>query len=211
MSPIRSFVPTLTVGVLAAAFGCGQVASADAPGSEQDAAVHDAALDRDDGDAPEEIPYEPPPACLLPAIGCAPNEFCWDETCRGGVCWAKPRSCGGGRMGDGVCGCDGVIYPNMCAAWEGGTFPSPTPDCAPMPPGRFACGRSFCDPRVDFCMRYQGGIGDREVCTPLTDSCRATPDCTCIVQEYPGGCYGCELVETSAGLVAMPTCEGPIE
>lgn len=128
---------------------------------------------------------------------CAPDEYCnWPDGACGppeaGECTPKPDGCGDIYMP--VCGCDGAVYPNDCAAATAGIDITSVDKCAP-PMGYFLCGTIWCDAQFSYCRRDAsdvGGIPDTYSCQELPPGC-APPSCECLAGEPCGDL--CEPIE----------------
>jgi len=120
------------------------------------------------------------------AITCAATQFCdWaGNTCAGlepmGTCRARPQGCT--TAIDTVCGCDGAVYSNPCAASAAGADISEAGGCS-APAGTFACGPRFCMKGMQFCERRPSGmtgVAGTYTCKALPAACGATPACACL-------------------------------
>ncbi|HMR77117.1 MAG TPA: hypothetical protein PKD61_18495 [Polyangiaceae bacterium] len=127
---------------------------------------------------------------------CGAAEFCdfkydWCSVNVGnGGGTGAPRSCKSrGSVCDSeqaVCGCDGNVYENQCAAQHagvdiGGPGLGQASACKPPPQGKFTCGPWFCDPQVSYCYYYVGDVGDRNVrCMKWPVACGGQGSCDCI-------------------------------
>ncbi len=126
---------------------------------------------------------------------CSANQFCnyvydwcgpqyWGYATGQAECASKALAC---EKGLPVCGCDGKVYPDACAAYASGTDIGGASEgheyCAHSltPPGRFACGPWYCDPTVSYCRYGSGDTGDRKVeCRDLPAACGGTATCACV-------------------------------
>lgn len=130
--------------------------------------------------------------CMPPSPGCSPTQPCgsdaWcdypDDLCgKGakGVCKQKTTGCD--LTYAPVCGCDGKVASNTCAANAAGVDVSAAGGCAP-PMGTFACGPSFCEQSPSqYCLHELsdvGGVPDTWQCNPAPDACKVGPSCGCL-------------------------------
>ncbi|MEZ4450552.1 MAG: hypothetical protein R3B09_13815 [Nannocystaceae bacterium] len=122
---------------------------------------------------------------------CAPGSYC-DTTGVGdtpycefvGVCVATPSECSDDDAP--ICGCDGLLYPNACAAAQAGVGTRGADGCAP-PRGRFRCGFGFCELAGEYCeFVYPHGINASWRCLPLVCEGDASP-CECTAKPTPCG------------------------
>jgi len=103
-----------------------------------------------------------------------------------------------------VCGCDGEVYTNLCAAQSSGVDVGATADCE-APSGTFACGYLFCDRETAYCrieLSDVVGTPDAYSCLVLPDACGDSPGCDCLTDEL---CSTCD--EASGGGLTV-TCPG---
>ncbi|MDI1449616.1 hypothetical protein [Polyangium sp. 6x1] len=88
-----------------------------------------------------------------------------------------------------VCGCDGNVYPDRCAAFAAGVDVGAMVGCVP-PAGMFACGESFCDVGQEACAHDP--IYFSYWCMTLPAECQPQgmpKDCTC--WKDVATCSGC--------------------
>lgn len=117
-----------------------------------------------------------------------------------GTCVMTPESCS--DDGPPICGCDGILYANACAAATAGVGTQGAIGCEP-PMGEFGCELEFCDIATEYC-RHEvgGGNGENFACRPL--SCMdSNAGCDCLDPEKPCGdglfaAESCSLSESGA-------------
>ena len=83
-----------------------------------------------------------------------------------------------------TCGCDGVVYQNVCEADHAGVDFGLVDQCT-APPDMFACGYYFCPRNTTFCLESvveSGGGGFS--CEPIPSKCASTPSCECLLKSY---------------------------
>ncbi len=129
-------------------------------------------------------------------VVCGADQFCRASICGEGQarCVLRPSSCEAG--GPQVCGDDGEVYVNACAAQQAGRGLGS--GCA-APAGTFACGSSFCDPASEYCQTAESTCGPSVMqCQRYPDICQTQPppNCDC----FPG------TVACNGGNVADSTC-----
>jgi hypothetical protein len=116
---------------------------------------------------------------------CSSSQFCeHDKTCGSttGTCAERPLGCP--DIYSPVCGYDGNLYPNACAANAAGVDVSPDGGCQP-PAGWVSCGPQFCDATTSYCQSTgNDAIGPGQPCTyyscnPLPSACIGSKDCSC--------------------------------
>jgi hypothetical protein len=152
------------------------------------------------GGRPAECPpgtTAPPTGICAPETGCSPSQPCSaahycdypDDLCGAaelGKCTPKPQGCD--LLYAPVCGCDGKVHGNDCAARSAGSDVSSTGGCTP-PVGQFACGPIFCALGSQYCQHGVsdvGGIPDDYACKELPAGCGKTPTCACLSAEPCG-------------------------
>jgi hypothetical protein len=138
------------------------------------------------------------PATCLRNEACAANEICVFSPglCgRGptpGTCTPRPPSCAPTHAP--VCGCDGKVYDDACAARAAGVDLAVMGGCDAAVPDWAPCGPRFCDVRTSYCEIYLSDVFEiptTYTCRPLPASCRARPDagaaltCACFPPETP--------------------------
>jgi hypothetical protein len=113
--------------------------------------------------------------------GCLSNAACpADQYCafspglcgRGptpGACRPRPAACGAERSL--VCGCDGVVYENECAAQVAGVDLAVMGGCKATLADWAPCGPRFCDVRTSYCEIYLSDVFE----IPTTYNCRLLP------------------------------------
>ena len=123
------------------------------------------------------VPSHP---CRSPS-GCAAEEYCAFEPglCgrgeRAGTCRARPRTCEG-RFAP-VCGCDGVVYEDECAAHRRGVDLSVTGGCKANVVDFVPCGARYCDARREYCEIVLSDVFELPTdyaCRPLPSACMPT-------------------------------------
>jgi hypothetical protein len=138
------------------------------------------------------------PTCSA-AHGCASGEWC-----------LYPDALCGKGMGSGtctpiseltceatqVCGCDGNIYPTVCAAARAGVDTTDATSC-PVPAGEVTCGGTYCRGAAELCSVTKSFVAATSVCqtsvvcAPLPSACAAQPSCACLsANGFPGTCTG---------------------
>lgn len=130
---------------------------------------------------------------------CDPTQYCdWPTNDCGNpgldapTCTPDPDGCPAVE-GDPVCGCDGVVYADDCAAAIAGVDVDESNPCTP-PPELFACGFKFCDPATSYCQVSTsdiGGFPNGYGCVPLPAACGEGPSCECLAEE-PCARFSCE-------------------
>ena len=138
--------------------------------------------------------------CLGNAV-CGPGRYCAFSPAlcgRGpapGSCKLRPASCTGDYAA--VCGCDGKVYDDECAAHAAGVDLDVTGRCETVIPDWAPCGPRYCDVRTTYCEIYLSDVFEiptTYTCRPLPPSCRpvedggaddagASPACDC----FPAG------------------------
>lgn len=137
---------------------------------------------------------------------CTASEWCnWSDDACGegasgmGTCEPLPEGCDDSYMP--VCGCDGMVYSNVCYASMVGVDLAAEGECD-APEGYFRCGYTFCSLETEFCQVQVsdiGGFGDSYSCmTPMME-CVGGITCDCLTEEF---CFdfGCN-----------PTADGGVE
>lgn len=159
-------------------------------------------------------PAEPGDPCDDDWVTCIEGAFC-DFSAKGepalfceevGVCAVVTTACEANS--EPICGCDGVLYANACAAAMAGVGISGAVGCPP-PPGSFECGEQFCDVATEYC-RHIIGHGQPEDLTCLALDC---PDnvsgCDCVVAPEPCGDaqqFGAQFCDMTAESGIRLTC-----
>jgi len=121
---------------------------------------------------------------------CAATSFCdyTPDSCgrldQQGTCRPRPGNCD--FLDDPVCGCDGQVYGNKCAAQHAGVDPSEGGGCVP-PQNNIPCGYRFCDGTTSYCQVAIDDTGGPNsfTCKPLPDACKKTLDCSCFPATVP--------------------------
>jgi len=96
-----------------------------------------------------------------------------------------------------VCGCDGVVHEDECAAQLEGVDVGAS-SCASddTPQGMFPCGYLFCDPTAEYCEHAYGDTCDDSFyCRALDPLCPTTYDAACADCQIPA-CEECVCIET---------------
>jgi hypothetical protein len=115
------------------------------------------------------------PATCLQSSGCAANEYCVFEPglCgRGpvpGTCRPRPATCPPAHAP--VCGCDGQVHDDACAAQAAGVDLAVMGGCKAVLADWAPCGPRFCDVRTSYCEIYLSDVFE----IPTTYTCRALP------------------------------------
>ena len=103
-----------------------------------------------------------------------------------------------------TCGCDGVVYQNVCEADHAGVDFGLVDQCT-APPDMFACGYYFCARNTTFCLESVESGGGGFSCDPMPSECASAPSCECFLQELGinecksdgmGGVHATEIVYT---------------
>lgn len=111
---------------------------------------------------------------------CAAGEYCHfpDGTCKGtSVCVPQSASCD--TTFGPICGCDGQVHDDQCAANGAGVDVSANGGCK-APPGQFGCASFFCALGSQYCEELGGQGLTSYSCKPLPASCGAAPSCACL-------------------------------
>jgi len=130
---------------------------------------------------------------------CGEGEYCdWSANGCGafeedqGTCLPIPDVCS--EVEQPVCGCDGVLYDNPCAASRQGVDVGGLDQCD-APEGTFACGYWFCALGSSYCqvsISDVGGYPDGYGCMSADQECASeTLACECLTEE-PCYEFGCE-------------------
>ncbi|MDI1478899.1 hypothetical protein [Polyangium sp. y55x31] len=120
---------------------------------------------------------------------CKDGYFCsFGPSCQGpGHCMSKTTCT---PMPGAVCGCDGKVYADDCAARAAGV--DVTRDACATPPGTFSCQQRFCKAGEEACLDdifFNDGW-----CAPLPEACKLDPnptDCACFGVSAP--CSDCSV------------------
>jgi hypothetical protein len=126
----------------------------------------------------------------IAGLECAMDEWCDFEpsTCIGGdemgFCKPQPDACD--FVIAPVCGCDGVVYDNECAAQQNGADINLNGGCT-APQGTFGCGAAFCNIQTQYCEVIGSDVGGE----PNVYSCKPLPSpvcssCDCLASEPCG-------------------------
>jgi hypothetical protein len=123
-------------------------------------------------------------ACVGGAFCDRTNEYETPECVGLGICIEVPEACDTDAVP--VCGCDGALYENPCAAAMAGTGTQGASGCEP-PVGTFACGFEFCALDSEYCQhQLPHGQVEAWACYPL--SCTGDAEgCACITDPSPCG------------------------
>jgi hypothetical protein len=135
----------------------------------------------------------------MSGMSCAADEFCSfpDHRCghgnSTGTCMPRPTGCPKNYIP--TCGCDGMIYGNVCSANNAGIDVSDAGGCK-APVGDFGCGSQFC-PLTDYCGETTTNQSPASMftCQPLPGGCTMPPTCAC-------------LAVLPCGASCMPTADG---
>lgn len=103
-----------------------------------------------------------------------------------------PATCPGTAAYD-VCGCDGTIYDDECAAAMAGVDVAEASHCTP-PKGQFGCGTFLCNAASQYCQVTKSDIAgepDAYQCVLMPAACVTDvpptgPECTCVATEPCG-------------------------
>ncbi len=122
---------------------------------------------------------------------CSEGTYCSypDKICGaadgGGACTDQGAPCTTIPFEGKVCGCDGQVYDDHCAAQKAGVDSSLLGGCT-APPDTYRCGDLFCDLGTTYCRKVTsdvGGYADSFSCQPLPPACAATASCLCLQTE----------------------------
>lgn len=111
---------------------------------------------------------------------CAASEYCRYQPglCgrgkKGGSCRPRAEAASCGHKYAPVCGCDGKVYDNACAARARGVDLDVTGRCRKVIPDFIACGAHYCDAHRSYCEIYLSDVLDPptdHACRPLPKSC----------------------------------------
>ena len=151
---------------------------------------------------------------------CSPGQYCAfePELCgkgrKPGTCRVRPRACTGFAFSP-VCGCDGKVYDNECAAHAAAVDLAVMGGCGTRMPSFIPCGKQLCDARKDYCAIYLSDVFDLPTdyfCRPLPASCLPGDGsmrrvCECFPSEV--ACRSFCGVVTTDGLPGFHlTCQG---
>ncbi|WP_437971490.1 hypothetical protein WMF04_20235 [Sorangium sp. So ce260] len=131
---------------------------------------------------------------------CAADEYCQQNNCYPiGDCAPVPTDCPPGAAS--VCGCDGTVYDNACAAAAAGqsAYLSLT-ECSQPPAGQFPCGTGHCSLTDEYCRQGSDGA---LTCVALPAACANDPSCSCLSGQTD--CSVC--APTTAGGALATECE----
>lgn len=150
---------------------------------------------------------------------CGPDEYCAfePELCgkgrRPGNCRKRPLDCLGAARSP-VCGCDGKVYDNACAAHLGGIDLAVLGGCGTRMPSWMPCGKQFCDTRKDYCAIYLSDVFELPTdyfCRPLPASCSSgdgrIPSCDCFPSDVACRSF-CGIAATDGSPGFHLTCQG---
>lgn len=117
------------------------------------------------------------PRACSPGSPCLAGEYCaYDPQICGkgahpGTCRPIPTGCTGQAP---VCGCDGNVYPNECAAHAARVDLDTAGGCPADVPDYIHCGPRFCNAHDQYCEIYISDVVDPPTdyeCKPLPPSC----------------------------------------
>ncbi|HEX4334920.1 MAG TPA: hypothetical protein VH062_03340 [Polyangiaceae bacterium] len=83
-----------------------------------------------------------------------------------------------------VCGCDGNVYPDECAAQAKGVDLAEGGGCKPVP-DFIPCGQRYCDAHTSYCEIYMSDVLE----PPTTHTCRALPAACLAAHSTDCGCF----------------------
>lgn len=119
------------------------------------------------------------------------------------MCTTRPAACPDSYVP--VCGCDGVVYNNLCDAHASGVDSNDAGGCE-TPAGLFACGSGFCAAGAEYCIRTVsdvGGFPDGFQCNPLPPICGNPASCDCLAQAICGE-FACDTVPGGGFITTCP-------
>ncbi|XXT15040.1 hypothetical protein WME94_32810 [Sorangium sp. So ce429] len=131
---------------------------------------------------------------------CAANEYCRQNDCYPiGDCTPVPTDCAPDAAS--VCGCDGTVYDNACAAAAAGQSGHLSlTECSQPPAGQFPCGSGYCSLTDEYCRQGSDGA---LTCVAPPAACADDPSCSCLAGQI--GCSVCS--PTTAGGALGTECE----
>jgi len=152
-----------------------------------------------------------------PNGACAANEYCAHTPAlcgKGhavGLCRPRTEAC---TPHVPVCGCNGKVYPDDCAAHASGVDLSELGGCSEPVPDFIPCGQRYCDSRESYCEIYLSDVLEpptTHVCRSLPPACKAGAsdrlDCGCFPPGTPCASF-CGTMWTGGLPGFHLTCQG---
>ncbi|HEX9622357.1 MAG TPA: hypothetical protein VF989_19570 [Polyangiaceae bacterium] len=108
-----------------------------------------------------------------------------------------PESCAAGK----VCGCDGAIHENACAAYAAGTKPQNLAACT-RPDGVVPCRDKFCDAATEWCQTTDNSLCPMAACYRGCPGGYTAYSSSCVPQQpmCAPSMLGCACVEGDDGI-----------
>ena len=111
------------------------------------------------------------------------SDFRCGKASSAGLCTTPSTNCQSWEPA--TCGCDGVVYQNVCEALHAGVDFGLVDQCT-APPDMFACEYYFCPRNTTFCneIPYESeGYSDFS-CEPMPPECASVPSCECLLKSH---------------------------